>query len=222
VIKTLKDHGPIDLVPDVNEMMNKIEIYEKSKTENIDLSPIIQYFFEPLQNSYINVTKELNNMNEEGVNRIKIGTKENTTITDLINTMCKKEMIANFMAGTELKREQLVYWYESIKLIWETELKDSLKDEIGNIQSMNLMEMNLNSIIRSTIPKLLVFRLLKDRVKVLKQLKIEKKSVTDLYLDDTSNMKINEKEDFLSQKVKVKYGNTYEDETTERLWLFSG
>merc|ERR1712000_438981 len=131
-------------------------------------------------------------------------------------------MLANFMAGTELKREQLIYLYESIKLIWETELRDSLKEEIKQLHSMNMMEMNINSIIRSTIPKLLVFRLLKDRVKVLKQLKLEKKDIPDIYSEDISITDLNEREDFFSQKVKVKYGNTYEDETNERLWLFSG
>lgn len=157
-------------------------------------------------------------MHLNGINRIKVPVEANITLEEKVKELSNKESLADMLTGTELRREQLVYLYESIKIIWETPLKEYLIQNIEQTKVKKLSSLDQNCIIRHTIPCLLIYRQLKNRVKILKQMKIDGSELPE-FADDLEYNSLNDKEDALSFKVECKYDGLYAPATKERLWL---
>lgn len=95
-------------------------------------------------------------MHDNGINRIKIPIENNEIFVEKIDKISKIESLADFLAGTTLKREQLIFLYESIDIIWKTPLKEKLVYDISQYQIKNLLDLNSNCVIRKTIPCLMI------------------------------------------------------------------
>ena len=94
------------------------------KTPNWENIEPLRFYLQPLKDALDKVIKELNEMWRLGVLRIKYKIEENKVLQDLIKEMVRKDNIAQWLAGDELKRDQLCFLYEMHKIVFDSALKE--------------------------------------------------------------------------------------------------
>ena len=94
------------------------------KTPNWENIEPLRFYLQPLKDALDKVIKELNEMYRLGVLRIKYKIEENKVLQDLIKEMVRKDNIAQWLAGDELKRDQLCFLYKMHKIVFDSALKE--------------------------------------------------------------------------------------------------
>ena len=94
------------------------------KTPNWENIEPLRHYLQPLKDALDKVTKELLDMHKLGVLRIKYKIEENLELQDLIAKMIQADSVAQWLAGNQLKRDQLIFLYEMHKTVCRSALKD--------------------------------------------------------------------------------------------------
>ena len=74
---------------------------------------------------------KLRKMHQEGPLRCSYIIEDNHSLRTLTNNVIKSDVIAQWICGDELKVDQLVFIYETVKLIYDSALKNHLVLEIN-------------------------------------------------------------------------------------------
>ena len=84
------------------------------------------YFITPLHNSITKVRKALLDMQAAGVLFIKYIVEDNESLKKDVIDMVKKDIIAQWLMGDELKQDQFNFLYEVVKIVYDSALRDKL------------------------------------------------------------------------------------------------
>jgi hypothetical protein len=107
----------------------------------------LAYYLQPLEDSITSVRKELLDMTSNGVNRVKYHVEENTDLHTKIIHMVDMDFLAQYLAGDQIKRDQICFLYRVEDIVYNSVLRKKLLE-------------NDEEVIKSTIPKLATYRAL--------------------------------------------------------------
>ena len=102
------------------------------KTPNWENIEPLRFYLQPLKEALDAVIKELLHMHKLGVLRIKYKIEENYELERLIIEMVKKDNLAQWLAGDQLKRDQLIFLYDVHKTVCRSALKDYYLSDTTN------------------------------------------------------------------------------------------
>lgn len=72
-------------------------------------------------------------MHEDGILRVKYIIEENTELMEKTIAMVKQDNITQWLAGDDLKRDQFKFLYNTMKIIYDSALKDLLIAEDSKV-----------------------------------------------------------------------------------------
>ena len=115
-----KDFGTLNDHFDIRQMIKtlKIEDWQKIKP--------FWYFLTPLLKSINVVRATLHQMHKDGHLRIKYIIEDNKELVKQCTDMIKKDYIAQWLMGDDLKQDQFQFLYETVKIIYDSALKSKL------------------------------------------------------------------------------------------------
>lgn len=120
ICEILRDYGDLKDPFDIRQML------EILKTPNWkDIVPL-QYYLQPLEDAIDAVVKELLKMYKKGPLQCKYFIEKNEELMKLICDMVRKDVVAQWLAGNELKRDQFKFMYKCQAIIYQSALKDYL------------------------------------------------------------------------------------------------
>ena len=114
----LSTYGTLEDYYDIRQMLTVL------KTPNWETIEPLRFYLQPLKDALDKVIKELLEMHRLGHLRIKYKIEENLELQELIKAMVKKDNIVQWLAGDQLKRDQLIFLYEMHKITCSSALKD--------------------------------------------------------------------------------------------------
>lgn len=90
-----------------------------------------EFYNTPLFEAIKKVRDELLNMHKLGHLRIRYVIEENKDLANFIATMVQKDMLAQMLVGDELKQDQFRFFYDQVKIIYDS----ALQNKLVNMQS---------------------------------------------------------------------------------------
>ena len=109
-----------------------------------DVKPFA-YYLTPLNNSITKMRTTLLKMDELGHLRRKYIIENNTELQDEVKDMVHKDLIVQWLVGDELKQDQFKFFYDTVKIVYESALRDKLLSQDANV-------------LENVIPKLIAYR----------------------------------------------------------------
>jgi len=135
-----------------------VVLTEKFKIKGWEENRIQKYFIKPLFETWINLRKEMSRLYVFGENHWVIPLGDNIEMVKLINQLIEQELIAERMLGSDLKRDQLNFLFNTVLYIFKTPVKDKLLGEGPEREIVT----------EHVIPKLTVLRYLEHIVRITK------------------------------------------------------
>lgn len=87
------------------------------------------YYFMPLRKKLDDVIKCLLDMNRAGPLRCKYVIEHNTELMDKVILMTKADRVTQWVGANEVRRDQLKYIYEILKIMYDSPLRSILVSE---------------------------------------------------------------------------------------------
>lgn len=84
-------------------------------------------------------------MDELGHLRRKYIIENNTELQNEVKDMVHKDLIVQWLVGDELKQDQFKFFYDTVKIVYESALRDKLLSQDANV-------------LENVIPKLIAYR----------------------------------------------------------------
>ena len=88
--------------------------------------PPLAFYFHPLLDTVMGTRKHMLKMHEDGILRVKYIIEDNTELMDKTIAMVQQDNITQWLAGDDLKRDQFKFLYNTMKIIYDSALKDLL------------------------------------------------------------------------------------------------
>jgi hypothetical protein len=142
----------------IKDNPNLFILTNKFKINNWEGNRIQKYFIQPLFEDWVNLRKEMNRLYVFGENHWVVPLGENIEMTKMINQLIEHELIAERMLGSDIKRDQLNFVFNTVLYIFNTPVKDKLLGEAPDNEI----------VIEHVIPKLTVLRYLDHIVRITK------------------------------------------------------
>jgi hypothetical protein len=150
----LRDYG------DLKESYNIKQMLSIMKTENWNEIVPFRFYLKPLLDSINKTRKGLLDMNTRGPLQVKYIIENNTEMQDNIREMAKKDITAQWLAGDFLKQDQFKFLYETVKVVYDSPLRDRLIDGKAEINE-------------TVIPQLVAMRAMQQILKVTDRMKVD-------------------------------------------------
>jgi hypothetical protein len=142
----------------IKDNPNLFVLTAKFKIRDWEHNRIQRYFIQPLYETWVNLRKEMNRLYVFGPNHWVTPLGENVEMVAIINHLIAQELIAERVIGSELKRDQLNFIFNTILYIFNTPVKEKLLADAPDNEI----------VIEHVIPKLTVLRYLDHIVKITK------------------------------------------------------
>jgi len=143
----------------IKDNPNLIILTNKFKIKGWEENKIQRHFIKPLFETWINLRKEMSRLYVFGSNHWVIPLGENLEMTKLIKELIDQELIAERMLGSELKRDQLNFLFNTVLYIFKTPVKDKLLGPEGPDKEI---------VTEHVLPKLTVLRYLDHIIRITK------------------------------------------------------
>ena len=120
VCEIFKEYGSLEDHFDIRQMLSILKI------ENWEKIPPFAFYMTPLKDSITKVRKTMLKMREMGHLRMKYIIEDNEELQDQTKEVIKNDLVAQWLVGDELKQDQFKFFYFTVKIIFESALKDKL------------------------------------------------------------------------------------------------
>ena len=115
------------------------------KIESWKQIPPFNYYLTPLEKNIKTVRTTLIKMHKDGHLRIKYIIENNTELQDQTKAMVKSDGLAQWLMGDFLKQDQFKFFYMTMKIIFDSALKDKLCASDNNV-------------LENVLPKLIAYK----------------------------------------------------------------
>ena len=140
--------GICEIFREFGDLKDHFNIEQMIKTLKInnwkEIKPFA-YYLTPINNSITKMRTSLLKMDELGPLRRKYIIENNTELQNEVKDMAHKDLIVQWLVGDELKQDQFKFFYDTVKIVYESALRDKLLANDANV-------------IENVIPKLIAYR----------------------------------------------------------------
>jgi len=147
----------------IQENPNLFVLSNKFRIKGWEENKIQKYFLQPMFQTWVDLRKEMNRLYTFGENHWVIPLGENVDMVKLINQLIDQELIAERMVGSDLKRDQINFLFNTILYIFNTPVKEKLLADAPDNEI----------VIEHVIPKLTILRYLNHIVRITKAKKAD-------------------------------------------------
>lgn len=95
-----------------------------------------EYFMTPLLKAITKVRDTLLKMHKDGHLRIKYVVEDNTELQNQIIAMVKQDNQVQWLVGDELKQDQFKFLYDTIKIIYDSALREKYISDDENVRDL--------------------------------------------------------------------------------------
>lgn len=163
LIKRLKDHGPLEQMPNILKSLSKCEI-------NTTSHEVLKYFVSPVKAAWRKLRSEMKTLYKAGINHYRQPVKKNKDIVKALVAMIEAETLAEHLLGDTLKKDQLEFIYDVL-----IHIKNS---PLGNA----LLDFN-EVVIREVVPELTVFKALQQMYQVKDDIELKTQEKREVGLE---------------------------------------
>lgn len=118
--RIFKEFGDLNDVYDITQMINTLKLHNWK-----EIVPY-EFYLTPLDNALKKVRMELVRMEKAGPLRCKYIIEQNKDLMDFTLTMVKKDLLAQWLVGDSLKQDQFLFFYESLKIAYDSAVKEKM------------------------------------------------------------------------------------------------
>lgn len=118
-----RDYGDLNKEFDIRQML------ETLKTKDWENIVPLHFYFKPLRNKLDDVIKCLLDMNRAGPLRCKYIIEHNTELMDKFIAMVTADNVVQWIGANDVKRDQLKFCYNIVKIMFDSPLRSLLVDE---------------------------------------------------------------------------------------------
>ena len=120
ICNILKNHGDLKDEYDIKRMMNLLKLKDWKKEVPL------HFYLQPLEDSIRTVREELLDMTQQGVLRVRYPCADNDRLHKKVIQMVKDDVIAQYLAGNQLRRDQLCFLYRVVDILYNSILRQKL------------------------------------------------------------------------------------------------
>jgi hypothetical protein len=140
----------------IKDNPNLFVLTNKFKISGWEENKIQKYFIKPLYENWVTLRKEMGRLYVFGENHWVVPLGDNIDLVKLTNEFIERELIAERMLGSDLKRDQLNFLFNTILYVFNSPAKEKLLSDGNEIVTENI------------IPKLTILRYLDHIVRITK------------------------------------------------------
>ncbi|CAG9311286.1 unnamed protein product [Blepharisma stoltei] len=197
LIKRLKEHGPLEKIPNILKSLSKLEI-------NTASHEVLKYFVSPVKAAWRKLRSEMKILYKAGVNHYRQPIKKNKDLVRALKNMIDAESIAEDLLGDALKMDQLEFIYDVIMHVRRSSMEQALFE--GD-----------SGVIKDIIPQLATFKALQQMYQVREDIEKKQKEKREVGLELEAVKQDKDNSFFVwSQDKEVRY------EGIKRLWVWDG